>query len=139
MLSVFYIFHSIKQNSEDIEDDSDYSDIPDQLEVIIESLLNGLHDINTIVRYSSAKYLARITNRLPKDLASEVVSHVLQLCQWKDSDSSWHGCCLSLAELSRRGLKLTDQLSQVVEVVQKALLFDEMKGTSVWWQSLHEC
>ncbi|CAG2100123.1 unnamed protein product, partial [Medioppia subpectinata] len=114
---------------EDLEDDCDYSDIPEQLEVIIDSLLNALHHENTIVRWSSAKYLARLTNRLPKEMAAEVVDSVLQLCEWKDSDSSSHGCCLALAELTRRGLILTDQLPQVVDVVQKALLFDELKGT----------
>ncbi|CAG2116592.1 unnamed protein product [Medioppia subpectinata] len=114
---------------EDLEDDCDYSDIPEQLEVIIDSLLNALHHENTIVRWSSAKYLGRLTNRLPKEMAAEVVDSVLKLCEWKDSDSSSHGCCLALAELTRRGLILTDQLPQVVDVVQKALLFDELKGT----------
>ncbi|CAG2104205.1 unnamed protein product, partial [Medioppia subpectinata] len=114
---------------EDLEDDCDYSDIPEQLEVIIDSLLNALHHENIIVRWSSAKYLARLTNRLPKEMAAEVVDSVLQLCEWKDSDSSSHGCCLALAELTRRGLILTDQSPQVVDVVQKALLFDELKDT----------
>ncbi|XP_054168208.1 tubulin-specific chaperone D-like [Oppia nitens] len=114
---------------DDNEDDSDFSDIPEQIEVIIDSLLNSLHDKNTIVRYSAAKYLARLTNRLPKELATEVVSHVLQLCEWKESDNSWHGCCMALAELSRRGLILPDQLSDIVDVVQRALLFDEVKGS----------
>ncbi|CAG2108363.1 unnamed protein product [Medioppia subpectinata] len=113
---------------EDLEDDCNYSDIPEQLEVIIDSLLNALHHENTTVRSSSAKYLARLTNRLPIEMAEKVVDSVLQLCEWKDSDSSSHGCCLALAELTRRGLILTDQLPQVIDVVQKALLFDEMKG-----------
>lgn len=96
--------------------------------MIIDSLLNGLQDPNTIVRWSAAKYISRLTNRLPKELAADVVTHVLQLSQWKGSDSSWHGCCLAIAEMARRGLILTQQLPQITAVVEKALVFDQIKG-----------
>lgn len=114
-----------------MEDDCDYSDIPDQIEVIIDSLLNGLHDPNTIVRWSAAKYVARLTNRLPKELATDVVSHILEQCHRKGSESAWHGSCLALAELARRGLVLTGQLPQVIDLAQKALLFDQVKGVII--------
>lgn len=109
------------------EEEEDY-DIPDEIELILDSLLTALRDASTNVRWSAAKYVARVTNRLPKTMASDVVSHVLQICDWRDSDSSWHGACLSLAELARRGLILPQQLDEVVELTIKALTFDEIKG-----------
>lgn len=117
-----------KMNESDDENEDEFNDIPEQIELILDSLLTSLHDLSTNVRWSSAKYVARLTNRLPKELALDVVSHVLQLCEWRDSDSSWHGCCLALAELSRRGLILTQQLPQIIDIVEKALIFDEVKG-----------
>ncbi len=48
------------------------------------------------------------------------------MCQ----DSAWHGGCLALAELARRGLLLPMRLSQVVPFVVQALRFDVRKGSA---------
>ena len=53
---------------------------------------------------------------------------LLQLLSLKESDSAWHGGCLSLAELARRGLLLPKRLDEVVNVVLKALVYDERRG-----------
>ena len=50
----------------------------EQLEGVIEALLVGLADKDTVVRWSAAKGLGRLTMRLPKDLADEVVGSVLE-------------------------------------------------------------
>ena len=41
--------------------------------------------------------VGRVTGRLPKELADEVVGSVLELCRPMESDGAWHGgewCCL---------------------------------------------
>ena len=38
-----------------------------------------------------------------------------------EADSSWHGGCLALAELSRRGLLLPDRLEEVMPIVNAAI------------------
>lgn len=43
-------------------------DVPDELEDIVEALLCGLRDRDTVVRWSAAKGIGRITERLPHDL-----------------------------------------------------------------------
>ena len=63
-----------------------------------------------------SKGIGRVTGRLPKELADDVVESLLQLLSLKESDSAWHGGCLSLAELARRGLLLPKRLDQVVKV-----------------------
>ena len=50
-------------------------------------------------RWSAAKGIGRVTGRLPKELADEVVASVLELFAVHNSDSAWHGGCLALAEL----------------------------------------
>uniref|UniRef100_A0A3Q3D9M6 Tubulin-specific chaperone D n=1 Tax=Hippocampus comes TaxID=109280 RepID=A0A3Q3D9M6_HIPCM len=102
--------------------EEDY-DIPEELETVIH-LLVGLKDKETIVRWSAAK-VGRVTGRLPKELADEVVASVLD-CFFQETDT-WHGGCLALAELGRRGLLLPSRLTDVPLII-KALTYDEKRG-----------
>lgn len=103
-------------------------DVPDIIEEIIELLLSGLKDTDTVVRWSAAKGIGRITSRLTYILAEEVLSSVLELFSPGEGDGSWHGGCLALAELARRGLLLPVSLPKVVPVVIKALHYDVRRG-----------
>ena len=87
------------------DEDADY-DIPDEIEDVIEELLCGLRDRDTVVRWSAAKGVGRVTGRLPKELADDVVGSLLELFSFRETDGAWHGGCLALAELGRRGLLL---------------------------------
>nr|XP_043618972.1 tubulin-folding cofactor D [Erigeron canadensis] len=103
-------------------------DVPDILEEIIELLLSGLKDTDTVVRWSAAKGIGRITSRLTYALAEEVLLSVLELFSPGEGDGSWHGGCLALAELARRGLLLPVSLPKVVPFVIKALHYDIRRG-----------
>uniref|UniRef100_A0A3Q1CSU8 Tubulin-specific chaperone D n=1 Tax=Amphiprion ocellaris TaxID=80972 RepID=A0A3Q1CSU8_AMPOC len=92
------------------EQEEDY-DIPEEVETVIEHLLVGLKDKETIVRWSAAKGIGRVTGRLPKELADEVVGSVLDSFSFQETDNAWHGGCLALAELGRRGLLLPSRLT----------------------------
>ncbi|XP_067044336.1 tubulin-specific chaperone D-like [Acropora muricata] len=114
-----------------IDEEEEY-DVPEELEEVIEKLLAGLKDKDTVVRWSAAKGVGRITGRLPQELADQIVENVLELFSFRESDSGWHGGCLALAELGRRGLLLPHRLPEVVPAVIKALSYDELRGyTSV--------
>ena len=52
----------------------------------------------------------------------------MDLFNASETDSSWHGGCLALAELCRRGLLLPDRLSTYVPILDKALIYDINKG-----------
>lgn len=110
------------------EDEDEDANIPEEIEDIIEQLLTGLKDRDTIVRYSAAKGIGRITNRLPIDMAEDILSSILELFQFVEDDSAWHGGCLAVAELGRRGLLLPKQLDKVVPIIRKALIFDKKLG-----------
>uniref|UniRef100_A0A8C0GM70 Tubulin-specific chaperone D n=1 Tax=Chelonoidis abingdonii TaxID=106734 RepID=A0A8C0GM70_CHEAB len=108
-------------------DEEEY-DIPGEVENVIEQLLIGLKDKDTIVRWSAAKGIGRITGRLPKELADDVVGSLLDCFSFQETDNSWHGGCLALAELGRRGLLLPSRITDVVPVILKALTYDEKRG-----------
>ncbi|XP_067672679.1 tubulin-specific chaperone D-like [Haliotis asinina] len=111
------------------EEDDDDIDVPEEIEDVIEQLLGGLRDKDTIVRWSAAKGIGRVTGRLPKELADEVVGSVLELFSLQETDGAWHGGCLALAELGRRGLLVPQRLPDVVPVVLRALAYDERRGS----------
>ncbi len=108
------------------------NDVPELVEEVVELLLNGLQDKvssdignanshclidkDTVVRWSASKGVGRLTERLPQNFAQEVVDSVIALFsdrtfqnaagEWDIScvsDQCWHGACLAVAELARRG------------------------------------
>ncbi|CAG8463919.1 114_t:CDS:10 [Diversispora eburnea] len=130
---------NINQSLKEVVEDED--EIPDQIEEIIEILLNGLRNKDTVVRWSAAKGLGRIAQRLPQELADDIIGSLFELFSENTykrngvlelsavSDHTWHGVCLAVAELARRGLLLPERLSEVVPWVSKALKFDLKRGT----------
>ncbi|KAI8620187.1 tubulin folding cofactor D C terminal-domain-containing protein [Chytriomyces sp. MP71] len=119
-------------------------DVPEEIEDVIQIMLNGLRDKDTIVRWSAAKGVGRISGRLSQEFATEIVASVIALFQEDTlpptegssapnlvavSDSTWHGACLAVAELSRRGLLMPEWLEQVVPWVSLALSFDIKRGS----------
>ncbi|XP_058417957.1 tubulin-specific chaperone D isoform X2 [Diceros bicornis minor] len=93
------------------DSDADDDDVPEEVESVIEQLLVGLKDKDTIVRWSAAKGIGRMAGRLPKELADDVVGSVLDCFSFQETDNAWHGGCLALAELGRRGLLLPSRLA----------------------------
>ncbi|KAI9512401.1 TBCD protein [Russula earlei] len=120
--------------------DEDDADVPEEIETILEELFQGLQDRDTVVRWSAAKAVARISERLPTELIRQVVDTVIALFSIHSiaiaslydmpaiAESTWHGACLSCAELLRRGLVAHDRLADVVDWMIKALYFDIRKA-----------
>ncbi|KAF5295539.1 hypothetical protein FQR65_LT10402, partial [Abscondita terminalis] len=115
-----------------VEEDVDEEniDVPDEVEEVIDQLIQGLGSSDSVVRWSAAKGVGRVTGRLPKELADQVVGSILELFNPREGDGAWHGGCVALAELGRRGLLLPQRLPEVVPVILKALVYDEPKGYS---------
>ncbi|KAJ3268808.1 hypothetical protein HDV01_002186 [Terramyces sp. JEL0728] len=129
--------------TDDKESDEQDFEITDEVEEILGTLISNLRDTDTIVRWTAAKGIGRICNRIPKDMADEVISSILEMMQEdvyvedgdikrsnvsSANDAVWQGCCLSLAELSRRGLLLPERLLEVVPWILRALMFEQRKG-----------
>lgn len=111
----------------DIETD-DEIDVPAQIEEIVEELLQALRNASGDIRWSAAKGLGRITIRLPKELGDEVVGSVIEIINPMEQNEGWHGACLAIAELAKRGLLLPYRLEAMVPLLLQAFTYDEMKG-----------
>ncbi|KAJ2061087.1 hypothetical protein GGH13_006674 [Coemansia sp. S155-1] len=120
--------------------DSDL-EISEEVETCIGALLQRLHDKDTIVRWSAAKGVGRITERLPRALVQEIVSAVVGMLQEETlvpatglidvsmtSEFSWHGSLLCLAELSRRGLLTPLALREAIPWVLRGLTYEIQRG-----------
>ena len=110
------------------EASDDDDDVPDGVEEVIESLLIALQDKDTVVRWSAAKGLGRITARLPAEFGDEVVGSILECFAPAENENTRHGACLALAELARRGLLLPERLPDAVPHVAEALTYDVRRG-----------
>ena len=104
--------------------------VPEAVEEVLEYLLEGLSDRDTVVRWSAAKGLGRISSRLSQSNADDVVHSILEFFSVRQSDSGWHGGCLAMAELARRGVLLPERLKEVVPLVLQGLAYDEKRGAS---------
>lgn len=116
-----------KQGSEELTLDEEVV-VPDAIEEVIEELLQGLRSGGNDVRWSAAKGIGRVTNRLSKELADEVIGSVIDILNPLEPHEAWHGACLALAELAKRGLLLPYRLKELVPLLLQALFYDEMKG-----------
>ncbi|XP_055382719.1 tubulin-specific chaperone D [Condylostylus longicornis] len=116
------------QDSNKHNDDEEDIVVPDGIEDVIEELLGGLRSASSDIRWSAAKGIGRVTNRLSKCLGDEVVGSVIDILDPFESNEGWHGACLAIAELSKRGLLLPYRLKTMVPLLLQALFYDEIKG-----------
>ena len=127
--SVDIVDDNTDDNGFTADDETDEASL-DQLEKAIDLLLEALKDTDTIVRWSAAKGIGRICQRLPKQFSDDVVENLLSSCfKATESESTWHGACLALAELSRRGVLLVTRLPFAAEKTAAALLYDVRRGS----------
>ena len=80
-----------EENNANADEDDEEEEVPAEIEDIIEQLMLGLKDRDTIVRWSAAKGVGRITNRLSRDMAEDILNSILELFQFMEDDSAWHG------------------------------------------------
>ena len=83
------------------------------------------------MRWSAAKGVARLAERLPKHFASQVLEIILGLFEIHSlaaasiydlpaiAESTWHGACLACAEIARRNLIEPEHLHQLIEWLSK--------------------
>jgi hypothetical protein len=121
-------FHAVNDGAAVSSSKNELFSIPDQVEDAMDQLLRSLTDPSTIVRWSAAKGIGRLTERLPAVCADDVLDALLQTCSDPERDRSWHGACLCLAELARRGLLLPARLGELVPIVVQAIGYDVRRG-----------
>lgn len=113
--------------NQELDDDASIQ-VPNEVEEVFDALLQGLRSASSDVRWSAAKGLGRVTSRLPKNFGDEVVGSVIEILNPLEQNEAWHGSCLAIAELAKRGLLLPYRLETMVPLLLKAMVYDEMKG-----------
>ncbi|KAH7921320.1 ARM repeat-containing protein [Leucogyrophana mollusca] len=133
---------SLAGDNTDAPDPTEEEDIyvPEEVETILEDLFKCLQDKDTVVRWSAAKGIARLAERLPTDFSNQVLETILGLFSIHTiagatvydmpaiAEATWHGACLASAEMARRGLVLRGSLADLLDWLSKALYFDIRKG-----------
>lgn len=123
-------------------DGNDDFDVPLFVEESLEDIMQFLQDRDTIVRWSAAKGLSRISERLPREFNDQVFDSILGLFDIHtlpgeetpfgaagdggmgvalpaSAESTWHGACLAAAEFARRDLVSTDRLPDLLKWMSK--------------------
>ncbi|PAV17192.1 TBCD [Pyrrhoderma noxium] len=133
----------ILTNNEELSESHEEEDIdvPVEIEETFEELFELVQDKDTTVRWSSAKGLARISERLPDGFVEQILDNILGFFETYSggglsptelspaAEHPWHGACLALAEMARRDLITDSRFSDVLMWMSKALFFDVRKGS----------
>ncbi|KAI6114406.1 TBCD protein [Pisolithus sp. B1] len=121
-------------------DDGNEIDVPEELEVILDALFKAVQDRDTVVRWSAAKGIGRLSERLPSDFAGQVMENILRFFSIHTvagatvydmpsiAEATWHGACLASAEMARRALVPPTLLPNLLDWLSQALYFDIRKG-----------
>ena len=110
------------KNEDDIE-------VPLEVNEILAALFAGLGSPRSIVRWSAAKGVARVVERLPFDLASQAVEYAFALFDDKDNYNMMNGACLCLAEFTLRGCLLPSTVIRAMPLILGSLIYDTELGS----------
>ncbi|WBW72296.1 tubulin specific chaperone cofactor D, Alp1 [Schizosaccharomyces osmophilus] len=137
-------FHSLPQDTE--------MSVHSYLEEIIDFLLSSVEYNDTFVRWSAAKGLARIVERLPWYLAEQVIDAVIILTLdntflnpiYNTVNISitcpdlWHGSMLFFARLANMRLLKHKTILHILPLVELGLSYEIRVGTRVSGQSIRD-
>ena len=108
--------------------------VEELLGAAVMSLLSGLSDRDTVVRWSAAKGVGRLAAKLDAEFADQLLDSILErnLSDVATGEDAWHGGCLAVAELTRRELIASRRVDDLVHMVRGGLEYDVRRGyTSV--------
>jgi hypothetical protein len=130
----------VKKDNEEMIQEIDKGDVDDSdelnyeidfqaLESIIDHLMKALSDKDSIVRWSAAKGVGRICERLTKPMVEDIFHNLYSLFDDEDNEFAWQGACLCIAELCKRGMCLPEKIVELIPYLERALIFEVNKGT----------
>ncbi|KDQ71581.1 Tubulin-specific chaperone D [Zootermopsis nevadensis] len=68
--------------------------------------------------------IRRLAGRLREEQADELVGSVLEVFHPPESCEAWHGGCLAVAELCRKGRLPQERLNAIIPIIFQALGYD---------------
>jgi hypothetical protein len=104
-------------------------EVPLEVNTILGTLFCGLGNPLSIVRWSAAKGVARIVERLPIELATQAVDYTFSLFEDPDNYNTINGACLCLAEFTLRGCLLPATVIQAIPLILNSLVYSVRLGS----------
>lgn len=94
--SLLETFDGESKSSHDVDDyENEEEELDDYTSEIIEQivgiLLQGIKDVDTKVRWSSARRLSYLAARLQKAFSDQLIEFILELFSPLEEDGAWHG------------------------------------------------
>lgn len=112
----------IYKNDENVE-------VPLEVNTVLEMLFTGLESQLSIVRWSAAKGIGRIVERLPYSYANQAVEFAFSLFDDYDNYNLINGACLTFAEFTLRGVFLPSTMIRAMPIILKSLVYDVQIGS----------
>lgn len=98
-----------------------YRDVnKENLEEIIDMLVDGLSEKETLVREKASKGLGKISGRLSQDMVLDILDYITALTP---SPQTAHAVCLTIAEFIRRNLISPSKLVELYQLMKDSLLY----------------
>ncbi|KAL5524601.1 hypothetical protein ACEPAF_9741 [Sanghuangporus sanghuang] len=130
----------MKDDKPETDEEVEEPDVPGEVEHALGELFELMQDKDTSVRWSSAKGIANISERLPASFIDQIMDNIfghyavygLDVAPSElpsTAEHSWHGATLACAEMARRNLISDSKLPDVLLWARKALIFDVQKGS----------
>lgn len=116
------------ETDEEYKNDEEF-EVPEEVNTILGILFGGLRNSLTVVRWSAAKGVSRIVERLPYSFAKEAIDFTLNAFNEVDDYNFIHGASLCLAEFTLRGSLLPSVLLEAMPLIMNALIYDVQLGS----------
>lgn len=118
-----------KTNDDDAYKNEEDFEVPLEVNTILEMLFTGLQSQLQIVRWSAAKGIGRIVERLPYSYATQPVEYTFSLFDDVDNYNLINGACLTFAEFTLRGVFLPSTMIRAMPIILNSLIYDVQLGS----------
>lgn len=118
---------SLSGSNDVVMDEGTYIKNFEIVEIIIGSLLEGITDKDSIVRWTAAKGIGRLSERLDQEMVHDILNVIFENLN-SHEEGHLQGSCLAIAELAKRGLIIPEKLHQITTLLNKVLIFEVNKG-----------
>ncbi|OHT03370.1 Beta-tubulin cofactor D family protein [Tritrichomonas foetus] len=119
----------VESTTDEVYKNEENYEVPLEVNTILEMLFTGLQSQLSIVRWSAAKGVGRIVERLPYEIATQPVEYAFSLFDDVDNYNLINGACLTFAEFTLRGVFLPSTMIRAMPIILNSLIYDVQLGS----------
>ena len=118
-----------QETTDEVYKNEEEFEVPLEINTILGMLFQGLQSQLSIVRWSAAKGVGRIVERLPYSFATQPVEYTFSLFDDVDNFNLINGACLTFAEFTLRGVFLPSTMIRAMPIILNSLIYDVQLGS----------